>query len=325
MFLAAPFCVFVSFVGVALLQNTPQSFVKGRPAQRETTTTTTTTVLMASRPEPGSFWGGRRGRRFVLAALVDEEGKEKDRAPNGRHDKTSQKKNRMLLADFDVRRRRTPRGGGGALFFVAAVFFGAVLFFFGGEGTIEESEVRGGRRTHQRRGLLAESAARGEKNIFSLLESEMPPPGVSCTSSRFVSLLARAMRDFLTIQQPRRLFARLTMRRATSSRQNDRKLLSSRVEDSLGRRATRREARVGIGKLRTDVRRHWRSVRRIFIRVGRDEVHARGERILVEKERRIRFLSKETGAESIRGEPKCVLADERFGGFDICCHKWYNR
>ena len=131
---------------------------------------------MASRPEPGSFWGGRRGRRFVLAALVDEEGKEKDRAPNGRHDKTSQKKNRMLLADFDVRRRRTPRGGGGALFFVAAVFFGAVLFFFGGEGTIEESEVRGGRRTHQRRGLLAESAARGEKNIFSLLESEMPPP-----------------------------------------------------------------------------------------------------------------------------------------------------
>lgn len=73
----------------------------------------------------------------------------------------------MLLADFDVIRRRTPRGG--ALFFVAAVFFGAVLFFFGGGGdaTIEESEVRarpnaedGGRRT-QRRGLLAESSARG--------------------------------------------------------------------------------------------------------------------------------------------------------------------
>ena len=194
MFLAAPFCVFVSFVGVALLQNTPQSFVKGRPAQRETTTTTTT-VLMASRPEPGSFWGGRRGRRFVLAALVDEEGKEKDRshrAPNGRHVKPPQKKNRMLLADFDVRRRRTARGGGGALFFVAAVFFGAVLFFFGGEGTIEESEVRarpnadGGRRTHQRRGLLAESAARGEKNIFSLLYwrakcPQHPPPGL-CAS-----------------------------------------------------------------------------------------------------------------------------------------------
>ena len=163
-----------------------KSFVKGRrPAQRETTTTTT--ILMASRPEPGSFWGGRRGRRFVLAALVDEEGKEKDRAPNnGRHDKTSQEKNRMLLADFDVRRRRTPRGGGGALFFVAAVFFGAVLFFFGGEGTIEESEVRGGRRTHQRRGLLAESAARGEKNIFSLLYwrakcPQHPPPGL-CAS-----------------------------------------------------------------------------------------------------------------------------------------------
>ncbi len=141
---------------------------------------------MASRPEPGSFGGGRRGRRFVLAALVDEEGKEKDRAPNGRHDKTSQEKNRMLLADFDVRRRRTPRGGGGALFFVAAVFFGAVLFFFGGEGTIEESEVRGGRRTHQRRGLLAESAARGEKNIFSLLYwrakcPQHPPPGL-CAS-----------------------------------------------------------------------------------------------------------------------------------------------
>ena len=286
---------------------------------------------MASRPEPGSFWGGRRRHRrggddddgtFVLK-------NRSRRAPNGRHDFSQ--KNRMLLADFDVIRRRTPRGG--ALFFVAAVFFGAVLFFFGGGGgdaTIEESEVRarpnaedGGRRT-QRRGLLAESSARGEKNIFSLLESEMPPPGVSCTSSRFVSLLARAMRDFLTIP-PRRLFARLTMRRVTSSRQNDRKLLSSRVEDSLGRRATRREARVGIGKLRTDVRRHWRSVRRIFIRVGRDEVHARGERILVEKERRIRFLSKETGAESIRGEPKCVLADERFGGFGICCHKWYIR
>ena len=158
----------------------------------------------------------------------------------------------------------------------------------------------------------------GERNAHNI----HPPVYVH---PRFVSLLARAMRDFLTIEQPRRLFARLTMRRATSSRQNDRKLLSSRVEDSLGRRATRREARVGIGKLRTDVRRHWRSVRRIFIRVGRDEVHARGERILVEKERRIRFLSKETGAESIRGEPKCVLADERFGGFDICCHKWYNR
>ena len=162
------------------------------------------------------------------------------------------------------------------------------------------------------------------RKISSLFWRAKCPPGLSCTSSRFVSLLARAMRDFLTIP-PRRLFARLTMLRVTSSRQNDRKLLSSRVEDSLGRRATRREARVGIGKLRTDVRRHWRSVRRIFIRVGRDEVHARGERILVEKERRIRFLSKETGAESIRGEPKCVLADERFGGFGICCHKWYNR
>jgi len=66
-------------------------------------------------------------------------------------------------------------------------------------------------------------------------------------------------------------------------------------------------------------------VRRIFIRVERDEVHARGEGILVEKERRIRFLSKETGAESIRGEPKCVFADERFGGFGIYCYKWYNR
>ena len=200
MFLAAPFCVFVSFVGVALLQNTPQSFVKGRPAQRETTTTTTT-VLMASRPEPGSFWGGRRGRRFVLAALVDEEGKEKDRshrAPNGRHVKPPQKKNRMLLADFDVRRRRTPRGGGGALFFVAAVFFGAVLFFFGGEGTIEESEVRGGRRTHQRRGLLAESAARGEKNISLsfILESEMPTtstPRFMCIPVLFLCSRARCV------------------------------------------------------------------------------------------------------------------------------------
>ena len=66
-------------------------------------------------------------------------------------------------------------------------------------------------------------------------------------------------------------------------------------------------------------------MRRIFIRVERDEVHARGEGILVEKERRIRFLSKETGAESIRGEPKCVFADERFGGFGIYCYKWYNR
>ena len=136
---------------------------------------------MASRPEPGSFWGGRRRRRRPL----DDDGtfvlkNRSRRAPNGRHDT---QKNRMLLADFDVR-RRTPRGG--ALFFVAAVFFGAVLFFFGGGGgdaTIEESEVRarpnaeedGGRRT-QRRGLLAESSARGEKNIFPLLESEMPPP-----------------------------------------------------------------------------------------------------------------------------------------------------
>ena len=174
-----------------------KSFVKGRrPAQRETTTTTT--ILMASRPEPGSFWGGRRGRRFVLAALVDEEGKEKDRAPNGRHDKTSQEKNRMLLADFDVRRRRTPRGGGGALFFVAAVFFGAVLFFFGGEGTIEESEVRGGRRTHQRRGLLAESAARGEKNISLsfILESEMPTtstPRFMCIPVLFLCSRARCV------------------------------------------------------------------------------------------------------------------------------------
>ena len=35
-------------------------------------------------------------------------------------------------------------------------------------------------------------------------------------------------------------------------------------------------------------------------------VHARGERILVEKERRIRFLSKETGA-ACRGEPNVFL------------------
>ena len=181
-----------------------KSFVKGRRSAQRETTTTTTTILMASRPEPGCFGGGRRGRRFVLAALVDEEGKEKDRAPNGRHDKTSQEKNRMLLADFDVRRRRTPRGGGGALFFVAAVFFGAVLFFFGGDATIEESEVRarpnadGGRRTHQRRGLLAESAARGEKNISLsfILESEMPTtstPRFMCIPVLFLCSRARCV------------------------------------------------------------------------------------------------------------------------------------
>ena len=50
----------------------------------------------------------------------------------------------------------------------------------------------------------------GERNAHNI----HPPVYVH---PRFVSLLARAMRDFLTIQQPRRLFARLTMRRATSS------------------------------------------------------------------------------------------------------------
>tara|TARA_B110000459_G_scaffold50562_1_gene56452 strand:- start:11444 stop:11974 length:531 start_codon:yes stop_codon:yes gene_type:complete len=142
--------------------------------------------LLSSRPELGSRH--RRGDDATILAAVEGKEKNRRRLQNGRHD------THRVLADFNVQTTR-----GGALFFVSALFLVVVfaVIFHGGDSTIAESEVReqnadGGRRTQRR--LLAESSSRGE--IISILESEMPPPRLFIP---FLSLLARAIRDFLTI------------------------------------------------------------------------------------------------------------------------------
>ena len=125
------------------------------------------------------------------------------RAPNGRHDKTTQK-NQIAAGGFRCPTKNAPRSGA---LFAAAVFFGAVLFFFGGGGgdaTIEESEVRarpnaeedGGRPTNDEvywRDLRPEVRKissfiwRAKRSTTSTLVYVHPPVLFLCSRARCVT------------------------------------------------------------------------------------------------------------------------------------------